>query len=185
MHSRALASLYLSIQRVIRGLTGIKHTHTYIRPDPLFPAYAYRHPFSIGLSLKKKKKKLGRVVWPRREGGDGEEGREKKKKQIPRKEFFVSSSPPSVYALSVLLLCSARGAVRPLPDVLSDLFLSQDVFASPEFPSATLSYARSPSPMIEKFFCRVFISLQPCETKGEEERLGGGKRIYIYVCMYV
>ena len=41
--------------------------------------------------------------------------------------------------------------------------------------------------MIEKFFCRVFISLQPCETEGEEERLGGGKRIYIYIyiCMYV
>lgn len=38
--------------------------------------------------------------------------------------------------------------------------------------------------MIEKFFCRVFISLQPCETEGEEERLGGGKRIYIYICTY-
>lgn len=180
MHSRALASLYLSIQRVIRGLTGIKHT--YIRPDPLFPAYAYRHPFSIGLSLKKKKKNSEEWSDPEEKEVMERRGEREKKKQIPRKEFFVSSSPP--YTLFPSFFFAARAAL-PLPDVLSDLFLSQDVFASPEFPSATLSYARSPSPMIEKFFCRVFISLQPCETKGEEERLGGGKRIYIYVCMYV
>lgn len=137
MHSRALASLYLSIQRVIRGLTGIKHT--YIRPDPLFPAYAYRHPFSIGLSLKKKKKNSEEWSDPEEKEVMERRGEREKKKQIPRKEFFVSSSPPYTLFPSFF---AARAAL-PLPDVFYLIssflrtFLPRRSFPPP--PSATLA----------------------------------------------
>lgn len=139
MHSRALASLYLSIQRVIRGLTGIKHT--YIRPDPLFPAYAYRHPFSIGLSLKKKKKNSEEWSDPEEKEVMERRGEREKKKQIPRKEFFVSSSPP--YTLFPSFFFAARAArcgLSPTFYLISSFlrtFLPRRSFPPP--PSATLA----------------------------------------------
>lgn len=139
MHSRALASLYLSIQRVIRGLTGIKHT--YIRPDPLFPAYAYRHPFSIGLSLKKKKKNS-------EEWSDPEDEREKevmerrgeRKKKNKYLEKNSLSLPPLPIRSFPPSLQRARRCLSPTFYLISSFlrtFLPRRSFPPP--PSATLA----------------------------------------------
>lgn len=136
MHSRALASLYLSIQRVIRGLTGIKHT--YIRPDPLFPAYAYRHPFSIGLSLKKKKKNSEEWSDPEEKEVMERRGERKKKNKYLEKNSLslpplpIRSFPPS--------LQRARRCLSPTFYLISSFlrtFLPRRSFPPP--PSATLA----------------------------------------------
>lgn len=103
---------------------------------------------------------------------------ERKKKQIARKEFFVSSSSlplepraPSFFPFLVGLL-----------DVLSDLFLSQAVFASATVPS-TLSPVRIlPSqPYDREVFLPGFYqsSTLLSEGKEDEEEAAGWRETYI------
>lgn len=181
MHSRALASLYLSIQRVIRGLTGIKHT--YIRPDPLFPAYAYRHPFSIGLSLKKKKKtRKSGLTQKTNERKRWWRGGEREKKKTNTSKRILCLFLPSLYALSLLLLCSARGAASPRRSIWSLPFSGRFCLAGVSLRHPQLRSL--PEPYDREVFLPRFYQSSTLRDQGRR-RAAGWRETYIYICMYV
>lgn len=159
----------------MKNLTRIKYIQIYVDPpewynrthwsSPPPQTYAYRHPFHQSDGIKKNSEE----AWPRRTRQKTNEKKTNSSERILC--LFLFSSIGTVCSLFL-----SRGFL----DVLSDLFFSQAVFASTTFPS-TLSPVGTPSnPMIEKFFCWVFISLQPCDPR---EKKSGWVAGNVHICI--
>lgn len=159
----------------MKNLTRIKYIQIYVDPpewynrthwsSPPPQTYAYRHPFHQSDGIKKNSEE----AWPRRTRQKTNE-----KKQIARKEFFVSSSSlllepcaPSFFPVGSSTLYLISSFLR--------LFLLPPLFPPPSAPLVSPS-----NPMIEKFFCWVFISLQPCDPR---EKKSGWVAGNVHICI--
>lgn len=144
-----------------------------IQPDSLVQPSASNICISSPFpSVRRYKKKLGRSLTQKNEA-------ENERKKTNSSEIILC-----LFLLSSIGTVCSLFLPRGFLDVISDLFFSQAVFASTTFPS-TLSPVGIPlQPYDREVFLLSFYQSSTLRSKGEEERLGSGKRTYMYTNAY-